>query len=318
VPAPTTRFAGPPDPATMNSRVALAAIALLGCHDAASAPVNAADYDLIFEGRLTSIPEILLLDNSTGQVRRLFAEGMTAMEPAPSPDGSRIAFVAPGENPQVSDLWVINRDGTGLIQLTNDGTIDDEPSWSPDGKRLAFRSYRTHHSMDIWVMNADGSNPVDITPTQFLFLTDESDPAWSPSGQRIAFASRSPGESPNIWVMTSSGAQAQPLSQGDIGESEPAWSPDGSKIAFCASHTGGADIIVSPSSGGAGQGFPIDGAQCAPRWTPDGQGIVFESQADSDAPIKLYSMLADGSAVHLLVGSEVPGGSRHPQFLKRR
>src|SRR5215470_14167314 len=55
------------------------------------------------------------------------------------------------------DIYVVNPDGTGLSQLTNDPGLDDLPKWSPDGKRIAFVSDRDGNP-EIYVMNANGSN----------------------------------------------------------------------------------------------------------------------------------------------------------------
>ena len=68
----------------------------------------------------------------------------------------------------------MNRDGSGLTQLTTAPGDDQDPSWSPDGRRIAFKSARNGEP-DIFVMNADGSN-------QHLVLHNpEADdaPAWT-------------------------------------------------------------------------------------------------------------------------------------------
>ena len=72
-----------------------------------------------------------------------------------SPDGSRIAF-------SNLEIWVINANGTGPVNLTNNPAYDAIPSWSPDGKRIAFVSNR-HGNDEIYVMNADGSNVQRLT-----------------------------------------------------------------------------------------------------------------------------------------------------------
>ena len=60
-------------------------------------------------------------------------------DPSWSPDGSRIAFVSyrDGNRPEI---YVMNRDGSGQIRLTDNPAIDHSPSWSPDGSRIAFVS----------------------------------------------------------------------------------------------------------------------------------------------------------------------------------
>ena len=67
-----------------------------------------------------------------------------------------------GRSPYVShldgnaEIYVINADGSGLTNLTNDPGNDYDPDWSPDGRQIAFSSTRDGN-YEIYVMNADGS-----------------------------------------------------------------------------------------------------------------------------------------------------------------
>jgi hypothetical protein len=95
-----------------------------------------------------------------------------------SPDGKQLAFsilLARGDTSN-DDIYVINPDGSGMTNLTNDPAQDREPVWSPDGKYIAFISERTGEQ-DIWVMKADGSNPVDVTNSPNVW---EYHPFWMP------------------------------------------------------------------------------------------------------------------------------------------
>src|SRR5262245_24693291 len=58
------------------------------------------------------------------------------------------------------------------------------PAWSPDGQSIAFQSNRAGN-MDIYVMAADGSNPIRLTDSP----ADDGMPAWSPDGRRVAYSS---------------------------------------------------------------------------------------------------------------------------------
>ena len=108
-------------------------------------------------------------------------------DPVWSKTQEQIAFVS-DEN-QHAEIWVVNRDGSGLRWLTQtdeallasqfgkDNYIPDEenghPSWSPDGSKIVFWSTRTGHRQ-IWVMNADGSNAYSLSTTSH----DDWDPVW--------------------------------------------------------------------------------------------------------------------------------------------
>jgi Tol biopolymer transport system component len=90
-----------------------------------------------------------------------------------SPDGTKIAFVS--DRSGVEDVFVINVDGTGLVNLTNNPTYDGSPTWSPDGEWIAFMSDRDGNG-EIYIMRADGSGLQNITNSPEW----EFSPYWSP------------------------------------------------------------------------------------------------------------------------------------------
>ncbi len=106
--------------------------------------------------------------------------------PAWSPDGTRLAFESWRDEPDPdhclypsnscnTEIYVMNADGSGQTNLTNNSSGDSSPAWSPDGKKIAFASVRDGNS-EIYVMNADGSGQTNLTnnPAQ------DGDPAWAP------------------------------------------------------------------------------------------------------------------------------------------
>jgi TolB protein len=80
-----------------------------------------------------------------------------ANAPAWSPVGDRIAFWS-GIEQRYGQVWVINADGSGSMQLTDDPTHrnSDDPSWSPDGRKILFSTGRSG-TVELWVMNSDGT-----------------------------------------------------------------------------------------------------------------------------------------------------------------
>ncbi len=86
-----------------------------------------------------------------------------ANAPAWSPVDNRIAFWSGIEN-QYGQVWVINSDGTGSKQLTEDCNHrnSDDPSWSPDEKKILFSTGRSGRN-ELWIMDADGSNEKRIS-----------------------------------------------------------------------------------------------------------------------------------------------------------
>jgi dipeptidyl aminopeptidase/acylaminoacyl peptidase len=89
-----------------------------------------------------------------------------------SPDGQKLVFSLGTE------LYVIDRDGSNRVQLTNNSLNEFEPTWSPDGTRIAFVRYDGDY--DIWVMNPDGTGETQLTDTPAIF---EDAPAWQPAPQ---------------------------------------------------------------------------------------------------------------------------------------
>ena len=116
-----------------------------------------------------------------------------------SPNGARIAFERHSVT-QEPEIFVMNADGSGKTNLTNNPARDDAFAWSPDGTRIAFVSPRSG-SHQIWLMDSNGGNLKQLTTTGF-----NSIPRWSPDGSYIAFTHRPTDYSnTNIWRMNALG-----------------------------------------------------------------------------------------------------------------
>jgi len=146
---------------------------------------------------------------------------------------------------------------------------------------------------EIYVMNADGTNPRRLTVTTSgnnLF------PRWSPNGKRIAFNSDRDGQH-KIYLMNADGMELTLLTPG--GGARATWSPDGKRIAFTSrsaeADTATREIFVIEVDGTRLTQLTHAGARSGhPDWSPDGRMIAFVSNRDGDAEI--YVMNADGTA----------------------
>jgi Tol biopolymer transport system component len=141
---------------------------------------------------------------------------------------------------------------------------------------------------EVFVMNADGTNPVNLTNRRGIIDTQ---PAWSPNGTRICFTSTGEGL-PNVFVMEANGANVVQLTVD--GGSNCAWSPDGNKIAFRSFRDGNQEIYVINANGSNETNLTnAPGSnEFNPSWSPNGDVIAFDSDRSGFA---IWLMNPDGS-----------------------
>ncbi|HVE58345.1 MAG TPA: hypothetical protein VNB22_16050 [Pyrinomonadaceae bacterium] len=156
-------------------------------------------------------------------------------------------------------------------------------------EKIAFETLRDGN-FEIYVMNADGSNPVNLTNS----AADDIDPAFSPDGSKIAFASSRDGNF-EIYVMNADGTQQTRLTMTTASESEVAWSPDGKKIAFTSGRDGNNEIYVMNADGTNPVNLTNNAAQDQEAaFSPDGTRIAFHSFRTGDGA-EVFVMNANGT-----------------------
>lgn len=122
-----------------------------------------------------------------------------------SPDGQTFVLEVLG------DLYTLPREGGEATQLTDSVAFDAQPAYSPDGSQLAFISDRSG-SENLWVMNADGTEPEKLTSLGDRF--ELASPAWSPAGTHIIVSKRSWGQRTNeIWAYSINGGKGVRLTR---------------------------------------------------------------------------------------------------------
>jgi Tol biopolymer transport system component len=190
------------------------------------------------------------------------------------------------------EIYVMNADGSGQINITNNSAIDEQASWFPGARRIAFTSTRDGN-YQIYVMNVDGSNPIRLTNNGL----SNGGPSLSRDGGKIVFyAGLNSSESEEIYVMNADGSGQIRLTQNSLADSDPSWSPDGTKIAFCSNRDSQPEIYVMNADGSGQMNITNNGSyDYYPRWSPDGRKIAFVSYRDGN--LEIYVMNGDGSGL---------------------
>lgn len=191
-----------------------------------------------------------------GTDRRLLAGGPGYdAEATISPDGQRIVFTSDRDGDL--EIYVMNADGSGITRLTHEPGYDGGAFFSPDGSKIV---YRAHHpandeeladfrsllaadlvrptTLDIWVMNADGTERHKVTDNGAANFA----PFFHPDGQRIIFSSNvhdPTSRNFDLYMINVDGSGLERVTTHGDFDGFPMFSPDGTKLVF-ASNRGGA------------------------------------------------------------------------------
>ena len=233
--------------------------------------------------------------HSDGKWGQITGDFSPARAPALSPDGQQLAFQSHKDGNW--EIYTLRLDSGQVKRLTNQPAYDGAPSWSPDGPQMAFESYRAG-DLGIWAMNADGSNPVNLTSDD---PTYDYGPAWSPHGDWIAYTGWSTGHK-QIFITSPDGKQHINISRNQFDDEQPAWSPDGKRLAFVSNREGCEQVtdpivlnacqrreIFVADFDGAGlsnvQQLTFEGRSSAPAWSPDGKYLAYVSPRPNRQPL---------------------------------
>jgi TolB protein len=234
-----------------------------------------------------------------------------------SPDGQRITFcygTIDNMGNLFTEIYVINVDGTGLMQLTNDGQIDCFPRWSPDGTRIVFaRDVPLTQALVATTMRPDGSDKRELT-TPFWGIARSG---FTPDGKQILWETQQAGYVSVLWIMDADGTHQKRLTVAPLRAGETsAPSPDGKHVAFINNqNTSGVlpNMIFVMNLDGTGimqLTQPIGTSHdVLPNYSPDGTKIVFASdRLSSDGSVDIFTMNADGSGLTRVATGVTIGG----------
>jgi Tol biopolymer transport system component len=176
-----------------------------------------------------------------------------------------------------SNVWRARLDTSGkagtperLIASTRNDTT---PQYSPDGNKIAFASTRSG-AFEIWVANADGTSPVQLTS----FAKYSATPRWSPDGAWIAFDSNAEGQW-DVYVVAAAGGRPRRLTDNPARDAVPSWSRDGKWIYFSSDRTGENQIWKVPPAGGQQVQVTSAGGH-VPFESVDGKTLYYTKEYD--------------------------------------
>ena len=170
--------------------------------------------------------------------------------------------------------------------------------WGQADGKIAFISHRDGYD-DVWIMNADGSNPVNLTQGRYC-----ASPVWSPDGTKIAYIDVDDDETwpygGEIWLMDVDGSNPQQVTDDSVEKLRLWWSEDGRSLYYTAVPTGPIPDEWDGPDTGVYFVMALDGSDSSPvDWrevprtslSPDGNkeaGIVLREKGDEENIARLY------------------------------
>lgn len=197
---------------------------------------------IAFESFADGPSSIHVMNADGSDERRVSPDGYGSndTEPTWSPDGGQIAFASTRPFNDSWHVWVMNADGSGLRQVTEE--FSTGPAWSPDGTQIAYLG----SGGGISVVNADGSDAHQVTFPPAGYLDER--PSWSPDGTQLAFPRRLTfGNDPQLYAIDADGSNERQLTTTEGASRFPSWSPNGLEIVF--THIGRLSVINDDGTG---------------------------------------------------------------------
>jgi uncharacterized protein YjdB len=240
--------------------------------------------DLFVSSNRSGEPGIYQLRSGvTDTLRAVLTDSFANIQPALSPDRTRIAFSSDREGSY--DLYLMDADGGNLQRLTTDPGREGEPVWTPDGTRLVYTFTREGGQPQLYALRPDGR------PAQALTAEPGGNhsPSISADGHRIAFVSTRDGDQ-KIYMMPVDGGSARRITRTGQRDSQPRFLPNG-------------DLIYVVERGKGSRLVRLAGTEGEPQ-----------TVLETDEPISGLAVSRDGRRMAYVVGRLTDATKGKPQF----
>ena len=179
-------------------------------------------------------------------------------------------FITPENHLNPLEICVINSDGTGEAQVTNNNSYESQPTISKDGK-IACVSNK-YENFEICLAN--GEDIIRVTNHD----NTDTDPAWFPNGNKLLFAREVLRNSNDyqIYSINSDGSGETKFISSAYSDRHASFSPDGNKILLERKISGSRQVFIADKDGKNLKQLTFESFNhYEPKWSPDGKGIVF-------------------------------------------
>ena len=194
--------------------------------------------------------DIFVADLKTGKLERLTSTPGYDAEATIAPNGKRVVFTSVRDGDL--DLYSMKLDGSDVRRLTNEVGYDGGAFYSPDSSMIVYRANHPTapedtakykqlladgliepRTLEIWVMNADGTGKRQVTTNGKANFA----PYFTPDGKRIVFASNMDdpkGRNFDIYLVNVDGTGLERITANETFDGFPMFSPDGKHLVFAS------------------------------------------------------------------------------------
>ena len=221
---------------------------------------------------------------------------MKAIGNVPGIFASQICYVT-DKRGGTKEVMVMDADGGGARQLTNENALVAMPCWGKNGTEVFFTSYRDNNP-DLYGITLAGRR-FEVSRRPGL----NTSPSWNEAIGRLAVTLAKDGNT-EIYSMSREGRDLSRLTNSPGTDTAPEWSPDGTRVAFTSDRDGQPGIFIMSASGGAAQRITGAGYYDSASWSPDGRRLAYVAREAGEFNLYMIDIsAASAPAIQLTRGA---------------